>query len=36
MPGTLIATEAVARYRMDRTLRRMERDLRLPTGDPAA
>ena len=28
MPGTLIATEAVARLRVDRTIRRMERGLR--------
>jgi len=29
MPGTLIATEAVARLTVDRTLRRMERELRV-------
>lgn len=28
MPGTLIATEAVARFRVDGTIRRMERELR--------
>jgi len=28
MPGTLIATEAVARLRVDGTIRRMERELR--------
>ncbi len=34
MPGTLIATEAVARLRVDGTIRRMERDLR--AADPSA
>jgi len=29
MPGTLIATEAVARLKVDGTLRRMERELRV-------
>lgn len=36
VPGSFIATEAVARFRMDGTLRRMERDLRRPDGDAHA
>lgn len=32
VPGALVATEALARLRMDGTLRRMERDLGTPSA----